>query len=76
MEYVFYYLLGCFILGLGYMLGVKDERKNGPAACQKIMDEEIAAYYEETQTWNSVDHALLMLDFEPASKRIIHYGRR
>jgi hypothetical protein len=77
MEYVFYYLIGCALLGLGYFIGVKDERKNGPAACQKIMDAEIAEYYAELNEWDELAKQVdAEIDFGPASKKIIHYGSK
>lgn len=77
MEYVYLYLLGCFIFGVGYMIGVKDERKNGPAACQKIMNTEIAEYHKELDEWDELAKVLdAEIDFGPASKKIIHYGRK
>jgi len=76
MIYLYLYLLGGFILGLGYMIGVRDERKNGPAACQKIMDEDIAQYHSDVKEWNDLADKVEVaeIDFAPASKRIKQYG--
>lgn len=76
MTYLYLYLLGGFILGLGYMIGVRDERKNGPAACQKIMDGEIAQYHADVKEWDELANKVEVaeIDFAPASKRIKQYG--
>ena len=62
---------------LGHLLGMRHERNYGEAACQKLMDEEIAEYYKEQNEWEagaSSDSALL--DYEPASRRIKRYEVR
>lgn len=75
MIYLYLYLGGFFLLVAGYMFGRRDERKNGPAACQKIMDQELAEYHEESAKWDDAkQRGVVKLDNEPASKRIKQYG--
>jgi hypothetical protein len=75
MEYLYYYLAACAILAIGYMIGVRDERENGPAACQRIMDEEIAQYRADLDEWDELANTIeaAEIDFAPASKRIKQY---
>jgi hypothetical protein len=58
MEYLYYYFAGVVLLMLGYMIGVRDERKHGSAAAQKALDKEIEHFNEEVRLWGAVEDAL------------------
>jgi hypothetical protein len=74
MEYLLYYFGACFLLVIGYMIGVNDERKHGPAAAQKELDKQIAEYYTTQDQWDSLDISLRELDNDVASKQIGKYS--
>jgi len=74
MIYVLYYFVGCLALLAAYMFGVWEERKYGSAAAQKELDKQVSEYYTEKEAWDAVESAALVLDHEPASKRIKNYG--
>jgi hypothetical protein len=74
MEYLLYYFAGILILVVGYVLGVIDERKNGPAADQKRLDIEVAAYYGMKNEFAELEESLRCIDNEVSSKSIIKFS--
>ena len=51
MEYLYYYCVIVIVIVfiVGYFIGVHNERKYGPSACQKILDQERQRPTEEVQ---------------------------
>lgn len=76
MIYLYLYIGGFLLLVIGYMIGVRDERKNGPAACQKEMDRQVAEYHQDLNEWDELAKTIeaAEIDFGPASKKIRQYG--
>ncbi len=55
MIYLYVYVGVFLLLVVGYMIGVRDERRHGAAAAQKASDIQTAAYYTQKEVWDVVE---------------------